>query len=78
MRYRLRVEHGEVAERLPADIALLAHEGDWWHVEIASHIEPASAWRRLLDAGIRINEIHREDGGLEALYLRVTEAKGTA
>jgi ABC-2 type transport system ATP-binding protein len=75
MRYRLRVEPDHVAERLPACITLLAREGDWWHVEIASHVEPANAWRQLLDAGIRIDEIHREGGGLEALYLAVTEAK---
>jgi ABC-2 type transport system ATP-binding protein len=78
MRYRLRVELGEAAEPLPAGITLLASEGDWWHVEIASHIEPASAWRKLLDAGIRIDEIHREGGGLEALYLAATEAKEAA
>jgi ABC-2 type transport system ATP-binding protein len=78
MRYRLRVELGEAAEALPAGITRLASEGDWWHVEIASHIEPASAWRKLLDAGIRIDEIHREGGGLEALYLAATEAKEAA
>ena len=78
VRYRLRVEPGEVAQRLPADITLLTRAGAWWHVEIASHIEPASAWRNLLDAGIRIDEIHREGGGLEELYLAVTEAKEAA
>ena len=78
VRYRLRVEAGEAAQQLPAEITLLARAGDWWHVEIASHIEPASAWRKLLDAGIRIDEIHREGGGLEELYLAVTEAKEAA
>jgi len=78
VRYRLRVESGEAAERLPADITLLARAGDWWHVEIASHLEPASAWRKLLDAGLRVDEIQREGGGLEELYLSVTEAKEAA
>ncbi|MBI3343792.1 MAG: ABC transporter ATP-binding protein [Gammaproteobacteria bacterium] len=78
VRYRLRMEPGESAERLPADITLLARAGDWWHVEIASHIEPAGAWRKLLDAGLRIDEIHREGGGLEELYMAVTEAKEAA
>lgn len=78
VRYRLRVESGEVAQRIPDDITLLARAGDWWHVEIASHIEPASAWRKLLDIGIRIDEIHREGGGLEELYMSVTEAKEVA
>ena len=77
VRYRLRVEPGEVAE-LPAAITLLARTGDWLHVEIASHIEPASAWRKLLDAGLRIDEIQRDGGGLEELYMSVTEAKEAA
>ena len=78
VRYGLRVEPGKVPEHLPADITLLARAGDWWHVEIASHTEPAGAWRKLLDAGIRIDEIHREGGGLEELYMAVTEAKEAA
>ena len=78
VRYGLRVEPGKVPEHLPADIILLARTGDWWHVEIASHTEPAGAWRQLLDAGIRIDEIHREGGGLEELYMAVTEAKEAA
>lgn len=78
VRYRLRVEPGATAEQLPADITLLASAGDWWHVEIVSTIEPASAWRKLLDAGIRVDEIHREGGGLEELYMAVTEAKEAA
>jgi ABC-2 type transport system ATP-binding protein len=78
LRYRLRVEPGAKAELLPAEITLLAREGGWWHVQIASRGEPASAWRTLLDAGIRVDEIHREGGGLEALYMAVTEAKEAA
>lgn len=75
LRYRLRVEPGETAERLPPDVTLLSCTGDWRHVEIANHIEPADTWRKLLDAGIRIDEIHREGGGLEELYMAATEAK---
>lgn len=78
VRYRLRVEPGEAPDRLPADIILRARAGDWWHVEVSSHIEPASAWRKLLGAGVRIDEIHREGGGLEDLYMAVTEAKEAA
>ncbi len=78
VRYRLRVEATETAQPLPADITLLDRAGDWWHVEIANDIEPADAWRKLLDAGLRIDEIHREGGGLEELYMAVTEAKEAA
>ncbi len=78
VRYRLRVDSTDETLRIPDDITLLARAGDWWHVEIASHIKPAGAWRKLLDAGIRIDEIHREGGGLEELYMSVTEAKEAA
>ncbi|MHB8167375.1 MAG: ABC transporter ATP-binding protein [Sulfuricella sp.] len=78
VRYRLRVEATETAQPLPAGITLLARAGDWWHVEIVSAIKPAGAWRKLLDAGIRIDEIHREGGGLEEFYMAVTEAKEAA
>jgi hypothetical protein len=47
-------------------------------VEIASQIEPASAWRKMMDAGMQIDEIHREGGGLEDFYMAVTEAKEAA
>lgn len=78
VRYRLRVESGETLDHLPADITLRARAGDWWHVEVSSHTEPTTAWRKLLDAGVRIDEIHREGGGLEDLYMAVTEAKEAA
>jgi ABC-2 type transport system ATP-binding protein len=78
VRYRLRVEPGTAPERFPAEASLMAREGDWWHLEIASDIEPATVWRKLLDAGLRINEIHREGGELEALYLDATAAKEAA
>lgn len=77
VRYRLRVETGS-PEQLPADVTLLTRAGDWWHVEVASHVGPACAWRALLDAGVRIDEIHREGGGLEELYMAVTETKEAA
>lgn len=74
-RYRIRVEPGKAPERLPEGITLLARAGDWWHVEVASQIEPADAWHTLLNEGLRINEIHRASGGLEELYMSVTEVK---
>ena len=64
--------------KLPADITLLARAGDWWHVEVSSRVEPAGTWRALLDAGVRVDEIHREGGGLEELYLAATETKEAA
>ena len=73
LRYRLRVA-GEAASTLPNGINLLARAGEWLHLEVEQG-DPATAWRSLLDAGWRIEEIHREGGGLEELYLSVTETR---
>ena len=74
-RYRLRVVAATVPTHLPADITLLTQSGNWWHVEIAGISKPAEAWQHLLNTGVAINEIHREGGGLEELYLSVTQTK---
>jgi ABC-2 type transport system ATP-binding protein len=78
LRYRLRVKPDAAAQPLPTEITLLARSGDWWHVEIGNNIDPANAWHKLLDGGLPVTEIQREGGGLEELYLSVTEQKEAA
>jgi ABC-2 type transport system ATP-binding protein len=78
LRYRLRVKLDAAAQPLPTEITLLARSGDWWHVEIGNNIDPANAWHKLLDGGLPVTEIQREGGGLEELYLSVTEQKEAA
>lgn len=73
LRFRVRVA-GEVPAALPPGIVLVARSGEWCHLRLAGGSEPARCWRTLLDAGWRIEEIHQEGGGLEDLYLSVTEA----
>ncbi len=72
VRYRLRVA-GDQPSTLPNGVTLLARAGEWWHVGLGGSGDPANAWRSLIDAGWRIEEIHREGGGLEDLYMSVTE-----
>lgn len=60
-RYRLRVPTPESAVNLPVGVS---DTGD-----------PATAWRELLDSGLRVEEIHQEGGGLEELYLAATETR---
>jgi ABC-2 type transport system ATP-binding protein len=74
-RYRLRVPTPESAVILPAGVRVASRSGEWWHVELSGAGDPATAWRELLDSGLRVEEIHQEGGGLEELYLAVTETK---
>ncbi|BBP05984.1 hypothetical protein TPL01_22750 [Sulfuriferula plumbiphila] len=78
-RYRLRVASpGTASGALPQGVNLLAQEGGWLHLDIAPGIHPDAAWRALFALGWRIIEIRSEDGGLEALYLGITETEVAA
>lgn len=52
---------------------ILGNHGDWTVVEIDAGAAPAETWRGLLDRGWPIAEIRRVSGGLEDLYLSLTE-----
>jgi ABC-2 type transport system ATP-binding protein len=54
-------------------VSVVAHEGDWWVVALDPAAKPDTAWRELLAGGWPIAEIRREGGGLEDLYLALTE-----
>jgi len=78
-RYRLRVAApGTASAALPQGVKLLAQEGGWLHLDIAPGIHPDAAWRELFALGWRITEIRSEGGGLEALYLNITETEVAA
>ncbi|MCB1739900.1 MAG: ABC transporter ATP-binding protein [Gammaproteobacteria bacterium] len=72
-RFRLRLSGAlpEGSERIPA-LDIIAREGDWLIVDIAADKPSAQVWRELLFSAWPIDEIHRDDGGLEALYLALT------
>ena len=56
-------------------VSVVAHEGAWWVVDLDPAIAPEAAWRELLFRGWPIAEIRREGGGLEDLYLGLTERR---
>jgi ABC-2 type transport system ATP-binding protein len=72
MRYRLRLLAPPSNTALAPGTRIVAQEGEWWHLDIASSPSPHEAWRKLLDSGWAIGEIHKESGGLEDLYLSLT------
>jgi ABC-2 type transport system ATP-binding protein len=73
-RFRLRLEADPDTAVLPAGISLLAHEGDWWHIQIQSEIHegPSALWGELWQRGWRILEIRADASSLEDLYLNIT------
>jgi len=54
-------------------VNLVRTEGNWWTVDLDGDIGPAATWRELLFRDWPVTEIHRVGGGLEDLYLRLTE-----
>jgi ABC-2 type transport system ATP-binding protein len=61
------------AESFPEGISFIARNGDWCIVGIDPTLSPDVAWRELLFRGWPLTEIRREGGGLESLYLVLTE-----
>lgn len=78
--YRLRLgrRRKDVSDSLPYGAKLLSQEGDWAHLYLHSSLIASDVWRTLLADGWDIVEIHSESGGLESLYLELTEKEGIA
>jgi ABC-2 type transport system ATP-binding protein len=74
-RYRLRLEAKPDTSNIPAGVSLLAHEGNWWRVQVQFKIPggPSALWGELWQRGWRILEIRSEASSLEELYLNNTE-----
>ncbi|TDH59721.1 ABC transporter ATP-binding protein [Dankookia rubra] len=77
-RYRLRLGGSVPKMALCVDSApvrLLHQTQGEALVELGANVAPETAWRALLFAGWPIQEVRREAGGLEALYLSLTGAR---
>jgi ABC-2 type transport system ATP-binding protein len=73
-RFRLRLVGEPPAGQAAATLAtVVAREGEWWQVELDASARPDNVWRELLFRGWPIVEIERTGGGLEDLYLALTE-----
>jgi ABC-2 type transport system ATP-binding protein len=54
-------------------VSVVGRDGDWWTVDVDPAAQAEAAWRELLFRGWPVTEIHRASGGLEDIYLRLTE-----
>ena len=75
-RFRLRLSGeppatGDLGDR----VRVVSHEDDWWLISLDPATPPAAAWRELVLQGWPIAEIRRDGGGLEDLYLALTERR---
>lgn len=75
-RYRLRLAGAPpTIEKSDDHVSVVAHEGEWWIVDLDPAVTPDAAWRELFFRGWPISEVRREGGGLEDLYLTLTERR---
>jgi len=74
-RYRLRLSDTIPDRKPPEGVRVLAREGEWAMVEVAASTPVPEAWRALLYQGWPVTEIRNEGGGLEELYLGLTEGR---
>jgi ABC-2 type transport system ATP-binding protein len=73
-RFRLRLVGEPPAGQAAGALAtVVSREGEWWQVELNASARPDNVWRELLFRGWPIVEIQRAGGGLEDLYLALTE-----
>lgn len=79
-RYRLRLGKrvSSATDILPSGVKRVAQEGGWLHLDLAPNLCPNTVWSTLFASGWDIVEIHNEGGGLEELYLDLTQAEVTA
>jgi ABC-2 type transport system ATP-binding protein len=76
-RFRLRLA-GEPPDGRSGNplIAVGARDGEFCPVELKPGMAPEQAWRELLQRNWPITEIRQEGGGLEDVYLALTEQSG--
>lgn len=76
LRFRLRLDGRPPSDNGDVErVSVVAQEGEWWIVEVSPPASPEAVWRELLFRGWPITEIRRESGGLEDLYLSLTERR---
>jgi ABC-2 type transport system ATP-binding protein len=75
VRFRLHLSGTAPQVDIPPSINVVARNTDWWTVDLSPDTDPQTAWRELLFMGWPITEIKHETGGMEDLYLSLTEGK---
>lgn len=75
IRFRLHLVGNVPETGVPPTIKVIARSGEWYTVDLSPETDPQTAWRELLFMGWPIAEIRHEGGGIEDLYLNLTEGR---
>lgn len=75
VRFQLRLSGNGSKAGVPPEITIVARNGEWCTVDLSPEVDPQTAWRELLFMGWPITEIWHEGGGIEDLYLSLTEKR---
>jgi ABC-2 type transport system ATP-binding protein len=72
--YRMRLASAPAMTDLPAQVAVLGHEGGWWRVQVQARPSegPSAMWAALWRRGWKIMEIRSDVSSLEEIYIRHT------
>lgn len=76
-RFRLHLAAPPPDPRVPPHAHVVGHDGNCYVVDLDPAISPDAVWRDLLFMGWPVTEIERAGGGLEELYLDVTEGRAS-
>jgi len=79
-RFRLRLTSPPSASQqsgMGLDASIISHDGEWWIVSIDPGASPDSVWRELFFRGWKITDIQQESGGIEDMYLSLTDRSPT-
>jgi len=74
-RFRIHLSGNISNLKIPSAITTVTRHGDWYTVALSPEIDPQAAWRELLFMGWPVTEIRHESGGIDALYLSLTEGR---
>lgn len=74
-RFRLHLNGNISKPDVPPEVTVIARNGNWCTVDLSPEIDPETAWRELLFMGWPITEVRRESGGVEDLYLSLTDRR---
>ena len=74
-RYRLRLDGPRPPGGAPDRTRIVGQQGEWTTLELEPSVAPQDAWRELLFLGWPVVEIARAGGGLEDVYLDLTERR---
>jgi len=77
-RFKIRMAVPPSAEeqsKIADNVSVLGHDDDWWLLQFDAGTSSETVWRELFFRGWKITEIRQEGGGIEEMYLSLTDGR---